>query len=58
MDVKRHKHIFTALGCTFGPYGRQDVHYHVCFTEGCSRVLVGECRACDGRPESHHREAL
>jgi hypothetical protein len=53
-----HRHEFTALWWTFGPYGRQDVHVHSCFTDGCDRVLIGPGRDCDGDPATHHRETL
>ena len=55
---KRHVHEFTELWYHFGPYGRQYVHCHACFTDGCNRVVLGERRACDGKPETHHRETL
>lgn len=63
MSAKRHKHTWTALWWNFGPHGRQDVHVHSCFDHtddrgSCGRVLVGEGRSCDGRPESHRRETL
>jgi hypothetical protein len=57
-ESKRHRHEFTALYSHFGPYGRQDVHLHLCFDEDCHRVLVGDGRDCDGKAESHHRETL
>lgn len=56
--VRRHTHEFTALWWHFGPYGRQDVHVHGCFTEGCDRVLIGEQRECSGSMSDHHRETL
>ncbi len=56
--ARRHKHEFTALWWYFGPYGRQDAHVHSCFTDDCDRVLVGQGRSCDGKPESHKRETL
>lgn len=67
MSAKRHRHEFSMLWWHFGPYGRQDVHVHSCYAgawdrqppEGdCERILIGEGRDCDGRPESHHRETL
>lgn len=58
MSAKRHTHEFTALYWCFGPHGRQDVHVHSCFDEGCDRVLVGKGRVCSGKPEDHHRETL
>lgn len=58
LNVKRHPHEFTALWWHFGPYGRQDVHVHSCFTEGCDRVLVGAGRSCSGSGKDHHRETL
>jgi hypothetical protein len=57
----KHRHWFHAWPTHFGPYGRQDVHYHVCCAGepgSCWRVLVGAGRECDGKPESHHRETL
>lgn len=54
----RHREGFTVLYWHFGKYGRQDVHVHSCFSDGCSRVLVGAGRECDGKPESHKRESL
>lgn len=54
----RHKHTFTALWWHFGKFGRQDVHVHSCFEEGCDRVLIGEGWKCDGKSGSHHRETL
>lgn len=56
--AKRHKHEFTGLWTHFGPYGPQDVHYHVCFDTDCLRVLVGAGRDCDGEAESHKRATL
>lgn len=68
MSAKRHPHEFSLLYWHFGPYGRQDVHVHSCHAgnwlpdrrddDPCDRVLIGEGRSCDGRPESHHRETL
>lgn len=57
--AKRCRHFdgFTALWWHFGPYGRQDVHIHSCFTEGCWRVIIGTGRAC-GKRSVHHRETL
>ncbi len=58
MSAKRHRHEFTALWTHFGPYGDQTVHYHVCFTEGCYRVLLAEGRECDGSGKTHRRFTL
>jgi hypothetical protein len=41
-----HEHEFTALWWHFGPYKRQDVHIHSCFTEGCDVAAVGLERSC------------
>ena len=57
MKPKVHRHVFTALWWNFGPYGRQDVHVHDCFTEGCQRVVIGQGRNCK-RGAEHHRETL
>jgi len=56
--LSRHEHEFTALWWHFGPHGNQDVHLHSCFTQGCSRVLVGDGRECDGKSESHREVRL
>lgn len=57
--VRRHKHTFTALWWHFGPYGRQDVHVHSCFTDGCDRVVIGAGRECDvTNGQKHWRETL
>jgi len=56
--VKRHKHKWTALWDHFGPYGRQDVHRHVCFVEGCDAHLIGPGRDCSGKRSGHKVEAF
>lgn len=56
--LKKHKHEFTALWWHFGPHGRQDVHVHDCFREGCDVVIVGEGRDCDGDAAKHRRSNL
>lgn len=65
--ARSHRHEFSALWGTFGPYGRQDVHYHCCYAgcwdgpipdDACQRILVGPGSSCDGRGETHHRETL
>jgi hypothetical protein len=54
--VKPHRHVFGSLWSHLGPHGRQDVHVHSCFTQGCDRVLVGAGRNCSGNVADHHRE--
>jgi hypothetical protein len=56
---KAARHVFHSLWAQFGPYGRQDVHYHPCTKhEGCSMVLIGSGRNCDGKNATHHEEKL
>ena len=65
--ARKHRHEFSAIGWTFGPFGRQDVHVHSCYAgcwtgalpeDACQRVLIAPGRECDGEPASHHRETL
>lgn len=58
-----HRHEFTALWSHFGPHAPPEraadrAHFHVCFDRRCGRVLIGQGRDCDGRPESHREERL
>lgn len=50
-----HDHEFTALPWHLGPFGRQDVHLHSCFTRNCHRVLVALGRDCDHKAEHVER---
>lgn len=54
MSCLRHRHEFSRLWATFGPFGNQEVHYHVCINgDGdCSRVVMGDGRQCD--PSAKH----
>ncbi len=56
MSIPRHRHVFTALWWNFGRFGRQDVHVHGCFKDGCEVHLIGEGRKCSGDQADHHRE--
>ena len=70
MPAKRHKHTFHSMVQHFGPYGRQNVHWHPCWDRDCDRVLIGQGRKCAGRVidyfslsagtpvKSHWRETL
>lgn len=49
-------HTFTGLWWHFGRHGRQDLHVHDCFEDGCDVHLIGEGRGCSGKRADHHRE--
>jgi hypothetical protein len=52
-----HRHEYHALYWHLGPYGRQDVHLHPCFTEGCDFNMVGPGRSC-GPKDKHVAKKL
>lgn len=41
-----HAHKWTGLWGHLGKYGRQDVHFHQCFTPSCEAMMFGAARNC------------
>jgi hypothetical protein len=58
--MKRHRHEYSRLWTHFGPFGDQSVHLHPCVhgDGGCSHVLIGNGRNCDGELARHARKDL
>lgn len=54
----KHRHVYSKLWSHYGPYGRQDVHFHPCVSDDgeCSHVIEGSGRQCMGihKPDHQH----
>lgn len=53
-----HVHDYIFAPSMLGPYGRQDVHLHLCKNGACSSVMVGDGKQCKGRDDPHVEKTL